>query len=119
MTPRIKGRDELQREILQEMKDDYVGLWEIAYLVSTELGFEDEDAIYETTIAMIEDMLMQELIRPGVATDKGDFEPWQEDPVSSLRIITEMWQGLGRTPTVGDIAWFDLTDRGEKVASTP
>jgi hypothetical protein len=118
MTPRIKSRGELEREILQEMKHDYVGLWDIAHLVRTELGYANEGTIYEITFDIIRDMLMQELIRPGVATDKGDFEPWPTDPIESLPIIAQKWRSLGRRPTVGDIAWFDLTEWGEKVAST-
>jgi hypothetical protein len=118
MTERVKDRAELEREILEEMKDDYLGLWEIARLVRTELGFEDESAASETTLQIIKDMLMQGLIRPGVATDDGGFEPWSTSPGRSAMMIYDGWERLGRPPTVGDIAWFDLTDWGERVAST-
>jgi hypothetical protein len=120
MTPRVKDRAALEREILEEMKDDYLGLWEIARLVSTELGFEDnETAVYETTLQILESMIMEDLIRPGVPTDDGEFKPWTTGPGRSMRTISEEWAQLGRMPTVGDVAWFDLTDWGEKVASPP
>jgi hypothetical protein len=118
MTERVKDRAELEREILEEMKDDYLGLWEIVRLVSTELGYEDDYAASETTLQIIEDMLMQGLIRPGVATADGGFEPWPTDPARWTMMISEEWDKLRRAPTVGDIAWFDLTDWGERVVST-
>ncbi len=117
MTTRAESMADIERLLLEEMKDDYVGLWEIARLVSA-LGTKDPADVRETTLRVVEDMVMEGLIRPGVATDKGDFEPWPTDPGRSILAITEEWERLGRTPTVGDIAWFDLTDWGERVAST-
>jgi hypothetical protein len=115
---RIESVADLEKLLLEEMKDDYVGLWEIAQLVRTELGYEHESGIYETTLQVIQDMLMQELIRPGVPTDDGRFKAWPTDPENSFVTISEEWAQLDRPLTVGDIAWFDLTDWGEKVAST-
>jgi hypothetical protein len=118
MTLAAGKAERLERELLEEMKDDYVGLWEIARLVRSELGLEDPEAIREDTLHIIEQMLMRGWIRPGVATDTGDFEAWDTDPGKALLAIREDWDRLGRTPTVGDIAWFDLTEWGERVAST-
>ena len=112
------GRAErLERELLEEMKEDYVGLWEIACLVRSELGAEDPETIRKDTLHIIEQMLMQGWIRPGTATEMGGFEAWETDPGRALMAISEDWDRLGRTPTVGDIAWFDLTEWGERVAS--
>jgi hypothetical protein len=119
MTERVKDRAELEREILEEMKDDYLGLWEIVRLVSTELGYEDDLAASETTLQIIQDMLIEGLIRPGVATADGGFEPWPTDsPGRWAMTISEEWARRREAPTVGDVAWFDLTDWGESVAST-
>jgi hypothetical protein len=118
MTLAAGKAERLERELLEEMKDDYVGLWEIVRLVRSELGLEDPAAIREDTLHIIEQMLMQGWIRPGVATDAGDFEAWETDPGRALLTIGEDWDRLGRMPTVGDIAWFDLTEWGERVAST-
>ena len=118
MTFAADRAERLEHELLEEMKDDYVGLWEIAHLVRSELGVEDPDAVREDTLHIIEEMLMQGWIRPGVATADGGFVPWQTDPGRWLLTISESWDRLGRTPTVGDVAWFDLTEWGEQVAST-
>jgi hypothetical protein len=66
---------------------------------------------------VVENMIMHGLIRPGFAKDDGKFEPWTEDAGPPLLRISEEWEKLGRTPTLGDLAWFDLTDYGEKVAT--
>jgi hypothetical protein len=118
MTLTTDKAERLERELLEEMKDDYVGLWEIARLVRSELELEDPEAIRDDTLHIIEQMLMQGWIRPGIATDAGDFEAWDTAPGKTLLAIRAGWDKLGRIPTVGDIAWFDLTDRGERVAST-
>jgi hypothetical protein len=117
MTVRIESVADLERLLLEEMQDDYVGLWEIARLVRTELGFENETGIFETTLRVVEDMVLEGLICPGVATAGGRFESWPVDPEQALHTINTAWEELGRTPRVGEIAWFDLTDRGEKVTS--
>ena len=77
MTMRVRDMADLEREVLEEMKDDYVGLWEIARLVGTELGTEDEPTIRENTLHIVENMMMYGLIRPGIAKDDGEFEPWK------------------------------------------
>ena len=118
MTFAADRAERLEHELLVEMKDDYVGVWEIARLVRSELGVDDPIGIREITLQVSEEMLMHGWIRPGVATKSGEFEPWDTNPGTTLATIVEDWEKLGRTPTVGDIAWFDLTEWGERVAST-
>jgi hypothetical protein len=118
MTTRVRDMADLEREVLEEMRSDYIGLWEIARLVSAEIGSEDEPAIREYTLQVVENMMMYGLIRPGVAQDTGGFEPWTEDTGRALLRISQEWEDLGHVPEVGDVAWFDLTERGEKVAAS-
>jgi hypothetical protein len=118
MTMRVRDMADLEREVLEEMRSDYVGLWEIARLVSAELGAEDEPTVREHTLGLIENMIMYGLIRPGVAKDNGGFEPWSEDTGRANLRIREEWEALGHVPEVGDVAWFDLTDHGEAVAAS-
>jgi len=119
MTMRVRDMEDLQREILEELKEDYMGLWEIARLVSTELGTDDELAIHDNTLQIVENMLMHGLILPGVPTNEGEFLPWVEarNPGKSLLRISEEWDRLGHLPSLGDIAWFDLTEYGERYAA--
>jgi hypothetical protein len=118
MTFAADRAERLEHELLEEMRDDYVGLWEVARLVRSELGVDDPARVRETTLRIIEQMLMQGWIRAGYATHDGEFEAWEVDPGTALLQIDGRWEGLGRTPTVGDIAWFDLTEWGEQIAST-
>jgi hypothetical protein len=118
MTMRVRDMADLEREVLEEMKDDYVGLWEIARLVGAELDTEDEPTIRDNTLHVVENMIMHGLIRPGAAKDNGEFEPWAEDPGRAILRIDAEWEDLGRMPGLGEGAWFDLTDYGERVAAT-
>ena len=118
MTFAADRAERLEHELLEEMKEDYVGLWEIARLVRSELGVEDPAEVRELTLKVIEEMLMHGWIRPGYATHDGEFEAWEVDPGTALHRIDGGWEGIDPIPTVGDIAWFDLTEWGERVAST-
>jgi hypothetical protein len=106
----------LERMILEELTDDYLGMWEVAQLVRDELGTEDDTELREHTLSVLETMLMHGLIRPGLATSDGRFDAWELDPGRAALRISDEWERLGRMPTLGDIAWLDLTDYGEKVA---
>ncbi len=108
--------ERLERMILEELTDDYLGMWEVAQLVRDELGTEDDAEVRESTIGVLETMLMHGLIRPGLARSDGRFEAWALDPGRAALRISEEWERLGRMPTLGEIAWLDLTDYGEKVA---
>jgi hypothetical protein len=106
----------LERMILEELTDDYLGMWEVAQLVRDELGTEDAIEVREYALGVLETMLMHGLIRPGLARSDGRFDAWELDPGRAALRISDEWKRLGRMPTLGDIAWLDLTDYGEKVA---
>jgi hypothetical protein len=120
MTERVRDMEDLQREILEELQEDYIGLWEVARLVGAELDTDEEAVIHENTLHLVESMLMHGLIRPGAPTVEGDFLPWDEaeNPGKSLLRISQEWERLGRLPSLGDITWFDLTDFGERYAAS-
>lgn len=110
--------EELERRILEELADDYLGMWEVVGLVRDGLGSATGDAssVRESTMALLETMLMHGLVRPGLARGEGTFDPWDSGPGPALMEIERRWDELGREPVLGEIAWFDLTDYGEKVA---
>lgn len=106
--------ERLRREILAELADDYVGLWEVAWMVATELGSEDAAAVRENTMRLVEGMLLRGLIRPGLAREDGGFDPWPTGPEDFVLALKERWDAVGgRLPTLGEIAWFDSTPRGQ------
>lgn len=110
--------ERLQREVLAELEDDYVGVWEIAHLAEEELGTTDPGEIQELVREVVSNMLMHGWIEPGYATDEGGFEPWPEEaPGRTALKISEELEALGRRPALGDVVWFNLTSYGEKVAA--
>ncbi len=114
-----QSRAKLKRELLTELQDDYVGLWEVTRLVGDALGTSDAAVIQDITERVLFDMLMAGLIRPGLAKDDGSFEPWSLEPERAALRITKELREVGGTPRLGEIAWFDLTPRGERVAARP
>lgn len=104
--------ERLRREILAELADDYVGLWDVARMVTEEVGDEDLAAVRESTMRLVEGMLLLGLIRCGVAKDDGGFDPWPTGPEDPVQVLNERWDEIERVPTLGDIAWFDSTPRG-------
>ena len=111
--------EKLQRELLAELADDYVGLWDVARMVAEELGVEDAAAVREGTMRLVEGMLLLGLVRPGLARDDGGFEPWPTHPRASVSALNERWDGIERPLTLGDVPWVDLTPWGEKLPRTP
>lgn len=63
---------------------------------------------------MIRNLLEAELVRPGFPNRKGDFEPWPLNPEQALDETSREWDDLDREPRLGDIVWFDVTEKGEK-----
>jgi hypothetical protein len=108
MTTQAQGMgQDLATAILQELEDDYVGAWDVARMAGASLGTEDPTEIREAALPVLEQMLMHGEIRAGVATADGGFDPWDEDPGHASFIVSERWNSLGRTPGLGEVAWFD------------
>jgi hypothetical protein len=73
-----------------------------------------KEAVRDTTLRVIRNLLEAELVRPGFPNRKGDFEPWPLNPEQALDEISREWDDLDREPRLGDIVWFDVTEKGEK-----
>lgn len=108
--------DKLEREFLGDLREDYCGIWELADLIEEELGTGDTTVIRESTMDVVRDMLARDLMLPGLALNDGNFSPWSMAPFEAADKINAEWEALGRTPTLGEGVWFDLTPTGEAYA---
>ena len=102
-------KEEIKDQLLLEALDDWVGLWDV-------LGyFEDlpESARKRSTLAAVDEMLRSGWFEAGFPTLDGTFEAWPLSVDASLRRISDEWAELGKDPSLGDIAWFNLTPLGE------
>lgn len=94
----------VEQEILAECRDDYVGLWSIVRRVRAS-GISDESMIFESTLSLLRDLLSRQNLVAGQFHD-GRFEIWGESPQEIASRIKNEWIGLGRSPNIGEIAWF-------------
>jgi hypothetical protein len=101
-----------RQHILDECREDYVGLWSIVREVQ-DIPIE-RSKIVETTLALLRGLLVEGKIVAG--TFHGErFQKW-EMPVNSIiaRIDLE-WRKLGRDPNIGEIVWFTASDESAEV----
>lgn len=104
----------VEARLLEECAEDWMGLWAFVWSVREEMGMEDPEARREATMKIVSRLLNADLIRPGgVARDEG-FHPSGESAEEVLERIEREWDDMEGEPTIGDIVWFDLTEKGEE-----
>lgn len=96
--------------------DDSIGIWEIAAVVRGELPRPDDRAVRAASLEIVEDVLEEELMRPGFPTREGAFEVLRKTHRETLDRVEREWDELRRDPDVGEGMWFDLTEKGEEYA---
>jgi hypothetical protein len=101
--------DEVSREIVTELKFDWLAFDQVADLIARHTG--EPDAL-ATTVAVTVELIHRELIRPGNLTDSG-FTPWPgSPPQQAIRLRAEsQWYPSITCVETGDICWFDITSR--------
>src|SRR3712207_3403915 len=111
-TKPTSAMEELKRELVLSAEEDYVDLASYVHEVSEVLGIRSKDRARELTLRLVAELLEEELIRPGVPTPDGGFEPWDEEIVESVARIDSLWRHRGRSPELGEIVWFEATEAG-------
>jgi hypothetical protein len=104
----------LKRELLEEAAEDYVGLWAALWPLREELGIEDEAVRRKIALRVLSDLLEADLIRAGVPKGRVRFDAWDLPAEKVLERIEREWDELGREPDIGEVVWFDITERGER-----
>ncbi len=113
-TATTKGIESLRRELLADLTDDYVGLWDIARLVGREWDLEDSAEIRATAMTLLSDPVEDGLVKPGIARDDGGFDAWNLAPEEAVDKIRRGWEAINGMPALGDVAWFAITPEGER-----
>lgn len=114
-TATTKGIELLRHELLEDLTDDYVGLWDVARRVKREWSLEDDSEIRATAMTLLSDLIEDRLIAPGIARNDGGFDNWEIEPEEAVGRIRLEWETLNATPSLGDIAWFAITPQGERL----
>lgn len=84
------------------------------------LSLSDESNIMRLALEVIRELLEAEYLYAGdaVTSAAGSYtvRSWGLDPLDALSRIEKKWLELGRQPDLGDVVWFELTDRGKEQA---
>lgn len=112
----VSKLDEVESIFFEDLMDDYEGLWRLARMVKDALGTDEPEAVREVTLKLLGEWLSEGLIRSGVphGYDSG-FDSWPEQGEAAAERISAEWHELDRMPLLGDIAWFDITPKGERL----
>jgi hypothetical protein len=110
----MKAETEIVRELLREGLEDFHGLWWLfGYYADMPNGAERK----QRTLGLVQHLLTSGLFVAGFpASDGTAFHSWQLPPEAAVQRIAAEWETLGREPTLGDVAWFNLTPAGEAAA---
>ncbi|HTU22533.1 MAG TPA: hypothetical protein VMG10_31130 [Gemmataceae bacterium] len=106
MTP-----EDVLESLVEECRDDHVGLWEVVNAVRYDLGSTDPAQTRALTLQLVHRLLQERGIQIGQPTPDGrHFVPWELPPDQAVRRIEQEWSALGHDPDIGDVAWFSCAD---------
>lgn len=112
----MKTFEEIRMEILAEGLDDYVGLWEVAWMLRRSMSEATSAEIRESALAVLRPLLTARLIEPGALEEGGGFRAWGCSAQEALARISREWSTLSHDPNIGQICWFSNTTAGDVVA---
>lgn len=115
----MKELDAIQRELLLEGLDDFVGLWEVATIVRASLGDVSPDLIRDTSMRSVRPLLLGGYWAAGDSpyATKNKFREWDVSGEEAAERINREWRQLGKDPDLLEICWFKNTALGNKVAT--
>lgn len=103
---------DIKRELVLSAEEDYLDLASVAGTVEEVLGLTDERDVLAYTLGVLSELLREGSLRPGIPTADGGFEPWRGGLKGTLVRVESEWRAMRRRPALGEVVWFDATDRG-------
>jgi hypothetical protein len=97
--------------LLEECRDDHVGLWELLNAAHIDLGTVDPEEARRVALALVRRLINE----PGIvvghpAPDGRQFVSWNLTPEDAYKRIERELSALGRDPRIGEVAWFTSAD---------
>jgi len=112
----MRALADIRQELLTEGRGDYVGLWEIAWILRRSQPSYTADEIREAALEVLGFLLCGGLMEPGILQENGGFLAWKCTPEKALARIDKEWRALGQDPNIGQVCWFSNTSAGDKAA---
>lgn len=103
----------IKNRILVEAVDDYIGLWSIIREIRDCNKNLDLLSIRNQTISFLNEMLDNQLMQAGNFNAESEFKTWNFSSTEIINKIEKEWDKLGYEPNIGDIVWFEITEKGE------
>lgn len=112
----ISKLDEVEEIFLEDLVEDYEGIWTLADRVSEAIGIQEPAAVREVTLRLVRDLLVSGMVRIGVPEgDTPRFDAWPEKGEEAAEKVASEWREIERLPLLGDITWFAITPQGERL----
>jgi len=109
--------DRLKQSLLEELREDHVGLWSIVRDVRYALPKATDREIKDQVVSLIDKLLSTSLVKAGFPMSDGiGFKPWRLPRHRIVQRIKTEWDRLGRDPDIGEVAWFSA-DRSAKIGT--
>lgn len=94
-------------------EEDHVGLWEVIGDAKRLFPDANHIEIQRITLDLIYELLSSGFIEAGFPTPDGkDFIPWSDGSTEVANRIKSEWNTLRQEPNIGDVVWFNITDKG-------
>ncbi len=101
----------VQEGLLLRGREDWVMFHELVDLLRTEDESLRGAALTRRLTEELAPLLEQGFMRVGDVVAQG-FVPWELEASQAIVLILRRWADLPREPNLGDVCWFDLTERG-------
>jgi hypothetical protein len=88
----------------QEMADDYVEVWMVAWHLRRALPGASDRTIADLGEAILAGLLAVGATIGDLDPDSGQLLPWT--PEGAVRRTMSEWRALGRDPNMGEIGWL-------------
>jgi hypothetical protein len=100
--------------------DDWVDACEVASVAIEVGGAKAESDIRELSLELIRNVVQQGLMELGDVDVAGEWESkegfrkWDLPIQESVNRVEREWNALGRNPTLWEVCWLQITDKGRE-----
>ena len=99
--------EDVLESLVEECREDHVGLWRIVNAARSDLGATGGQDVRATTLRLVRGLLHEPGMQVGhPAPDGRQFVAWGLPPDQAVSRIEREWAALGREPDIGEVAWF-------------
>jgi hypothetical protein len=101
-------------KVSRELDEDYVGLWVLPWHIRHDWPEASDDKVRSLARSILRALTSRDVVLGDLDGDTVDFLPWSVD--DSVDAAMEMWERLGRDPTIGEIAWLERPVREQSIS---